>query len=331
MGLQLKATFKKAFNKENLKTYKGSIIQYGSLLFVIILFSILTSGDIFSAYNIKTLIGQIAPLLIMSVGMVFIFAHGGFDISSGAMVGLNSLIIVLVANATNNILLGTFIVILLSIAMYALECFISIKLGLIPTIASLAIMFAARGIVTYVCSLSDGVVHLNDYSLIQGIKNSWEAQLITIFIIAIIATFIFNFTKLGKQIKAIGDNPLSAKQSGVKVNLVKMICYMIAGLTVGIASLFVVSRSGSITKSIGSGYEMDIMIAIILGGMSLNGGSKSKMSAAIIGSITYRLLSNGMTKAGVPTNYISLTKGIIFIVIILITLRQSKHIKEMPR
>ena len=178
---------------------------------------------------------------------------------------------------------------------------------------------------------ADGVVHIDDYSMISNLKSNWVLQLVITLLVVLITGFLFNYTKIGKQAKAIGDNPISARQSGANVNGIRYFAYILAGLLVGIASIFLMARSGSIGKSIGSGMEMDIMIAIILGGMNLNGGSKSKMSAAVIGSITYRLLSNGMTMVGVKTNYISLVKGIIFLAIIFMTLRQSKNVKEMPR
>ena len=88
---------------------------------------------------------------------------------------------------------------------------------------------------------------------------------------------------------------------------------------------------GNVGKNIGAGKEMDVMVAVILGGMNLNGGAKSRMEAAIVGTITYTLLANGLTIAGVDQEYITLVKGLIFIAIIGLTLRQSKTIREMPR
>lgn len=327
IGLSIKSFF----TLKGVKEHKGEIIQWGCFAFVIILFSILTEGRIFSAYNLKVLIGQTSSLLIMACGLLFVFAHGSFDIASGAVAGLCSLVMVLIANQTGQLWLGIVTAVLLSITLYLLECFISVKLKLITTIGSLAIMFTCRGLITYVCSLSDGVVHINDYNMISNLKSNWVLQLVVTIVVVLITGFLFNYTKIGKQEKAIGDNPISAMQSGCHVNAIKYFSYFLAGLLVGIASIFLMARSGAIGKSIGSGTEMDIMIAIILGGMNLNGGSKSKMSAAVTGCITYRLLSNGMTQAGVNTNYISLVKGLIFLLIIFLTLRQNKNVKEMPR
>ena len=316
-----------------IKKYKATFIQYGALILVLIVFAILTNGKLFSSYNIKTLISQITPLLIASVGLVFIFTTGSVDVSSGAVIAVDCALMVLIINATGSIFLGLLVSIVVSIFLYLAYIFISVKLGLMSTIASLAIMFIGRGVITFICSSHDpSTIPVNNYSsTIQIFTSNTTLQIIVCVIIAFIGGVLFSFTKVGKHAKALGDNELSARQSGVKPNKTKYICALFAGLCVGIAAIFVLARSGSVTKDTGSGTEMDIMVSLILGGMALSGGAKSKFSAAIIGPITFKVLTNGMTMTGVPTEYVSLVKGLIFIVIIFLTLRQSKNIKAMPK
>lgn len=314
------------------KRHKTSIIQYAGLIFVVLLFSILTKGQIFSAYNIKTLIGQTVPLIIASVGIIFMFTNGSMDIASGAVGGLCAMLAALVMNSTGSLPLAILVSVAVSVALYLFSAFVSIKFGLMSTIASLAVMFMARGVLTYVCSLMPStIITLNDYSIVNGFKNNTVLQIIVMAVVVLICWVLFSFTKIGKHSRAIGDNPVSAEQNGVKIDKTKMICALIAGLCVGVVAIFLLARAGSVTKNIGSGMEMDVMVAMILGGMALSGGSSSKFSAAVIGPLTFRLLSNGMTMAGVPTTYVSLIRGIIFLVIVFVTLRQKKTIREMPR
>nr|MCR5755512.1 hypothetical protein [Acetatifactor sp.] len=176
-----------------------------------------------------------------------------------------------------------------------------------------------------------GRINLVNYQAIAPFKSNFLIPLIAMLVVSLIGVFLFNYTKLGKYCRAIGDNPLCAEQSGANVAKIKFWCYSIAGICVGIASVFLLARSGNVGKNIGAGTEMDVMVAVILGGMNLNGGAKSRVSAAIVGTITYLLLSNGLTIAGVSQAYISLIKCAIFIVIIGITLRQKKSVVEMPR
>lgn len=314
------------------KTHYATVIQYASFIFVIVLFYILTSGEIFSSYNIKTLVGQTTPLIIASVGVIFIFANGSVDIASGAVAGLCAMSSALILNATGSLPLAFTVSIVISVIMYLFSTIVSIKFRLIFTIASLAVMFMARGVVTYVCSLKPStIISLDNYDIIKNFKTNTTMQIVLMTAVVLVCWVLFSFTKIGKQSRAIGDNPVSAQQSGVKIDKNKIICALIAGIGIGIVSIFSLARAGSVTKNIGSGMEMDIMVALILGGMSLSGGSKSKFSAAVIGPITFRLLSNGMTMAGVPTSYVSLIRGIIFLIIVFATLRQNKDIREMPR
>lgn len=315
-----------------IKRYKGIIIQYSSLIFVLVFFGVLTEGNLFSEYNMKALIGQVAPLMIICAGVFFMFTNGSMDIASGAVVGICALASAFLLNQPGSLGLAVVVSIAISIILYLFSAFVSIKFGLISTIASLSVMFMARGVITYVCSLMPSTtVTLDDYSILEKFKTDNVLQLSITIGIVLVCWVLYSFTKIGKGAKAIGDNAASACQSGIRVERTKIICAAIAGACVGVASIFSLARAGSVTKNIGSGTEMDVMVAMILGGMSLSGGSNSKFSAAVIGTITFRLLSNGMTMSGIPTRYVSLIRGIIFLVIVFITLRQNKTIREMPR
>ena len=315
-----------------IKRNKDTIIRFSCPVIVIVVFGVLTGGRLFSGYNIRALIGQTAPLLIAGVGVIYMFSNGSIDISSGAVAGLCAMISALILNAAGSLALAIMSSVIISAALYLFGVVVSIKFRLLSTIASLAIMFMARGVVAYVCSLTPGaIIRLDNFGMINRFRSDSGLQLAVISTTALVCWILYSFTKIGKHAKAIGDNPASAEQSGAQVNKNKIICALISGVCVGIASIFLLSRSGSVSQNIGSGMEMDIMVALILGGMSLSGGSKSRFGAAVLGPITLRLLSNGMTMSGVPTEYVSLIRGIIFLLIIFATLRQSKNIKEMPR
>lgn len=314
-----------------IKQNRNAVVCYGSFIAVLIIFSIMTGGQIFSAYNIKSLLGQMSVLMIISCGMIFMFAHGTVDIASGAVAGLCTLVITIALNRTENLGLSILLSVLVAVALYSFMWFVTAYLGLMSIIASLAVMFIARGIVTYILSRNDGRINIEHYDLIMPFKSELVYASVAMLAVVICGTLLFNYTKLGKYCKAIGDNRVSAMQSGTNVKAVMFWCYLIAGICVGIASIFLLARAGNVGKNIGAGKEMDVMVAVILGGMNLNGGAKSRMEAAIVGTITYTLLANGLTIAGVDQEYITLVKGLIFIAIIGLTLRQSKTIREMPR
>lgn len=317
-----------------LKSYKNLIMRYGLLLLVVIIFAIATGGNIFSKRSFNSILSQLTPLIILCVGMVFIFAHGNFDISSGAVLALSSLVSIFVMNGMNCTPASVFVAILVSVAIceafYLFNIFVSIQFRIMSTIGSLAIMFTARGIVTYLVSKTQSGYKLNNTSTLDIFGEQWFMAVIAI-VISVIGWFIFSYTKFGKYDKAIGDNPLSAMQSGAKLDKVRYLSYAIAGFCVAISSMFYLSRTNSVTQNFGQGREMDIMISLILGGMLLSGGGKSRMSAAIVGSITYVILTNGLSQMGLADAYVLVIKAVIFIVMVAFTLRRPSSMKAMPR
>ncbi|MCH5152527.1 MAG: ABC transporter permease [Clostridiales bacterium] len=316
------------------KVNKNTFIRYGLLILVVVVFAAATGGRIFSKFSISSILSQLTPLIILCVGMTFIFAHGNFDISSGAVLALSALVSIFVINGMGCTPLSVFVALLVGIVLcevfYLFNIFVSIKFRIMSTIGSLAIMFTARGAVTYLVSQTMSGYKLDDTSALALFREQWF-MILCVIIVAVICWLVFSFTAFGKYDRAIGDNPLSSMQSGAKVNKVKYISYAIAGACVGLATLFYLSRTNSVTQNFGQGREMDIMIALILGGMLLSGGSKSRMSAAIVGSITYVILTNGLSQLGLSDAYVLIIKSVVFIIMIATTLRRSSTIKAMPR
>ncbi len=154
-------------------------------------------------------------------------------------------------------------------------------------------------------------------------------MVIVLVIEVIIITFLFNYTKFGKNAKAIGANPVAAEQSGINLVKYKMIAYVIMGVFVVVAAIFQMGYTGSASDSAGTGFEMNVMVALILGGMTLSGGMRSRVSCAVLGSFTFSLLNVGLPIIGIPVDTVNLIKGIIFIRVVLITCRKSKG--TLPR
>ena len=235
---------------------RNNIVCYGSLTVVIVLFAIITRGQIFSVYNLKSLVGQMVVLMIISIGMIFMFAHGTVDIASGAVAGLCTMVITLVLNETASIPLSVIAAIVTAVTLYLFMWYVTAYFGLMSIIASLAVMFIARGLVTYILSLNDGRIVIEHYDMIQPLKSNTVYALIVMLVIVAVGILLFNYTRLGKYCKAIGDNPVSAEQSGARLKNVKFWCYVIAGCCVGLASLFLLARSGNVGKNIGSGLSL---------------------------------------------------------------------------
>ena len=313
-----------------LKIHQSKIVQWLGLVLVIVIFGIWSEGNLFSEYNLKTMIETVTPLVITCAGMAFVFAHGGMDISSGAVVAVSSLCAVLLMNHTGSLIIGLLSSIVISIICYVINVLVTNKFGLMATITSLAIMFSARGIVTYVCQTTPNErISISEVSL-ELFKKNHIFMITTMLVVVLMLGIIFNYTSIGKGAKAIGDNEKAAYQNGVWVSKTKVICYVIAGICVGIASFFKLSTTGVVQSMTGEGLEMDVLVVSVLGGMSLAGGAGTRMSSAVVGAFTYVILAKGLTIVGMNPNIVLLVKALIFLMIVYVTATRD-NLKTMPK
>lgn len=313
-----------------IKNYQAAVVKWVGLILVIILFGVWSKWNLFSEYNMNSMLETAAPLVIACLGMSFIFAHGGMDISSGAVIALSALGAVVIMNKTGNFLPGVLTAMATAIVCYLINAVVTNKFGLMATITSLAIMFSARGTVTYFCQKTPNEsIAIADVDVTLFKKN--HVFMIVIMILGIlILTVLFNYTRIGKGAKAIGDNERSARQNGVNIDKTKFICYIIAGACVGLAAVFKMCATGMVQSTTGNGFEMDILVVLVLGGMSLSGGTGTRISSAVLGTFTYVILVKGLTIIGMNPNMVVLVKAVIFLVIIYITSQRS-NLKTIPR
>lgn len=312
------------------KRHQHTLIQYAGLVLVLLVFTLMTDGALLSEFNIRTILKQLVILFTITVGMIFIFSHGGMDISVGAVLALSSMAAIYTMNAGAPLVLGILVALIVSVLCYMVNVLIANQFGLMAAIASLAIMIVSRGIVTYQVSTSVTKIALVDVKPLRELGRNMPLIVTIIVLVGVVGYVLFHLTKMGKQNKAIGDNPLASSQSGVRVKRTKVMAYLLAGILVGFASILSLSRSAVISENTGMGLEMDVIVALILGGMALNGGSRSRMSSAFVGSITLVLLNNGLVMVGVPPEVVSLVKGMIFLVVVFLLLRRPAT-EVMPR
>lgn len=310
--------------------YKSGLVQWLGLVVVIVIFGIWSGGNLFSRYNINTMLETLTPLVIVCAGMTFIFAHGGMDISSGAVTAIASLAAVQIMNRTDSLFVGILAAMIVSVICYVINVIVTNQFGLMATITSLAIMFSARGIVTYICQQTPNEsISIMNVS-VELFKKNHLFMAFTAGVAVLIMVVLFNYTKIGKGARAIGDNELASIQNGVRVEWTKMICYIIAGICVGLASVFKLSAVGMVQSTTGNGLEMDVLVVVVLGGMALSGGAATHISSAVVGAFTYVILMKGLTIVGMNPNTVLLVKAVAFLVIIFITAQRS-NLKTIPK
>lgn len=316
---------------EFLKGHIYDITAYAGLIVVLILFFIFNKERL--AYNFSSVLQAAATYSIIALGAVFVYSMGYMDVSIGQQVGVYCILMIMISNAIGGVagvVVGFLVILAIALLCGAFNGAVAVWLGLPSIVTSLFLMFFFTGAQVLLME-STG---LNSISLEQTIKpadrNMYSLMLVAIIVvIALLVTYFFKFTKLGKYTRAIGANETTVKQSGVNTTKWKVLAYMAMGACVAIGSFVVLTRTGSAGKGTGTGYAMDVMICLILGGMPLSGGMKSKVSSALVGTFTYVILSNDLTTMGVGLEMINFVKALIFVAIILVTCRKRTGV--LPR
>lgn len=309
-----------------MKSNAAMIASYGGLIFCIVLFTIVTplkGESIWSPTKLATLMSDVIVTALMSVGAVFIYALGNLDISIGKQIGLYAAIMVTVGNLTGSLIPGILLCIVLSVVIAVINGASGPLLNIIPIIPSVVVMQILSGIITVIfATLGTRSITLKtiDYSIFK----SPVLMLVVLVIEVAVAGFLFNYTAIGKQARMLGANKVSASQSGVSTVRVRVLCYIIAGICFVVAAIFQMGYTGSASDSTGTGFEMNIMVALILGGMPISGGMRSRISAAVVGAFTFSLLDVGLPMVGLPTRMTFIVKAIVFLVVVLITSRSKK-------
>lgn len=317
---------------EFLRQHIYDIAAYAGLIVTFILFLIFSGSRL--SYNMATVLQAAAAYSIIALGAVFVYSMGYMDVSVGQQVGVYAILMIMITNAMGGtafgVIVGFAVILVLALLCGAFNGAVAVWLKLPSIVTSLFLMFFFTGAQLLLME-STGTNSISIQATIKPAdRNLYNAMLVAaIIIVAVSVTYFFKFTKLGKYTRGIGANEITTAQCGVNTTKWKVIAYMAFGVCVAIGSFIMLTRTGSAGKGTGSGYAMDIMICLILGGMPLSGGMKSKVSSALVGTFTYVLLTNDLTTMGVDLNMINFVKAVIFIAIIMVTCRKKDAV--LPR
>lgn len=295
------------------------IIPFLGLAIMIAVFQIFGDGRLLTPGNIKSILNQSVYVAIMAFGAVFVYSHGGMDLSYGGVIGFSVLAGILVGRAGAPFPVIVLTNIVASVVWFALNGLVSVYLKVSPFITSLCIMYMCRGILNTVCAKEKYSVPVYIYNY-----DNWTIKITLLVASFVICWFLFEKSWIGKTNKAIGGNAMAAQQAGVNVEKSRMLAYIISGITVGIGGFILMVRAGSVSTSTGQGLEMNVITALVLGGVPLSGGSRAKMIGALVGSLSVIILRNGLIILGVNERVIEGIQGLILLVIVFLTYAKNK-------
>ena len=292
------------------------------LIFVLILaiFTALTGGMMLSANNLKDIFNQSVATIIAALGMMFVAAMGGTDITTGVVVALAGCFGLMAAQDTGFSFLFIVVSVLIGIASGLLMGYVNAKRKVNSFMASLALLIAYRAVVNLV--LSNKSYYLPDDLYVI---DSMGFKVVAVIILVGVIVYIWNFTRLGNYVRGIGENETAIKYTGVNVDRVKIAAFAISGLMAAIAGIFTVARLGGTSNTLGSGFEMKVMMALFIGGVPVQGGEGSKVYKLIFGALTITMLEKGLVLCGLESGVTQLVRGLVLLAAVCLTSQLAKR------
>jgi ribose transport system permease protein len=320
------------------QSYKQLLSRFQSLIALIILCIIISllSDKFLTATNAWNVMRQISVNVCISVGMTLVIIAGGIDLSVGSVLALCGAVAAgLLKNGIEipsaNLYVG-FTVLGAVVAALLIGSLLGVFNGLVVTrfkvpsfVATLAMLTIARGLTMLwtggfpVSSLGDRFAWIGTGWFIGIPVPVWISG-----IIVTIAIVLTQKTKLGRYIYAIGGNESAATLSGINVRKVKIIVYTIAGGLAAAGGLLVTSRLDAAQPNAGTGYELDSIAAVVIGGTSLTGG-KGSIGGTVLGAIIIGVLNNGLVLLNVSPFWQQVLKGMVILAAVIIDKAKAKN------
>ena len=305
------------------------------VLIVLLIFFSITANN-FLSVNTLLLIGKHVALYgIIAIGMTYVIITGGIDLSVGAVVGLAGMVAggllrkgLTLEFAGVTIYFSVPLVVIITIIVGALigviNGIIITKFNVAPFIATLGTMYICRGF----ANLHSNGATYSDLKGYEGLGNQgWTffgstlfgipVGLIILAIMAVIFAFILKKTVFGWHVFSIGGNEKAAKLSGVKVDKVKILVYMISGICAAVVGIIACSQLAAAHPATGESWEMNAIAAAVLGGTSMAGGIGT-IGGTIVGAFVIGVINDGMVMCGVSEFWQMVIKGLVIIVAVVI-------------
>lgn len=267
-----------------------------------------------SARNLQDILTQAAPLCIVVIGQTFVILVRGLDLSVASVMATVA-VIATSFNTVDNAVLPQIILLSLALGLVvgAINGYLVVKRQVSPFLATLAMMIVLQGLRFYYTQGAPGG------SLPQALRFLGTGHLfgvpvniIVVLVVLLIASVLLAKTVLGRKIYIVGGNPRSAELVGIYSGRVTMFCYIASSVLAALAGLMLVGFVGSVDNWVGRGYELDSIVAAVIGGIALTGGKGSPINS-VLGAILLMITFNFVLIIGLPVQAQFVIKGVVII------------------
>lgn len=302
------------------------------LVLVVVVFAILTDGKLLALGTLQGMLSTVMLTALVSIGSVFVFGSGCFDMSMGGTLCMSAVVGCYAGIATGSALvvflgcLGTSLVLNVLKAIFA--AYVEVPLFIVTIVlgsilSALVLVMMGTETTIFFSNAVKPIITLNPAQL------TW-LNLIVLVVYFVICLFLFNFTRLGREVKLLGGNPVTFRQTGLNAAKVKILSFVVAAFGVALAAFVMLMSTRTAGSSTGSSMGTDVMVALVLGGMPLTGGPRSRISAGLIGSATITVLNMGLTMMGLSTAIVQIFRAIVFLAVVYVA-SMTYRTKLLPR
>ena len=307
------------------------------LVIIVTVFSML-SENFLSERNLRNLLRQIAPILIVGIAQSFVLITGNIDLSIGSVLGMSCMISATLMTRGVSPLGAVVITLVCCLAIGVLNGQLVARCGLPPFIATLGTMTIARGIAQIVNgnrntdSIGEGARAFRNL-FYYGEQQFFGFRIFNTVLIALLLWIIFNFilsyTRTGRHIYAVGSNIEAARMSGVNVSLTVTTAYVVSSFCACVVGFITCATGGIGTMDAGNMYELYAVASSVIGGVSTLGG-QGLLLGTIVGASIWSVLQNGLVLANAAVAIRNIAVGIIVVVSVLldVIIRSGKWRKK---
>lgn len=297
-----------------LTVFKGRYaLLIGIIAIEFILFGVaapyfLTVGNFFN------ILRQVSEIGMISIPLTFLLLSGHMDLSVGSIVGVCGVVTGMILRAGGSIPLALLAGIAAGTAVGFLNGLIVGKLNIQAVVVTIGTQVLFRGL-CYILTSGRAVSGYPAafFALGTGDVFGIPISVIVLLIMYAVAWFVLERSWFGRYVLAIGNNQNTTRYSGVRVDWMKIALFTLCGALTAVASVFLISRLSSAEATLGSGYELDIITAALIGGIDINGGS-GKLQGTFLGILIIGILRNGLNMMGLSVIYQSIILGVLLLV-----------------
>lgn len=287
-----------------------------SVIIILLVLSLLLSvatDNFLTQKNIFSVMRAFSYIAIIAIGQCFVIISAGVDLSVGSVFGFVGLCTAfMIQNLGFDPVLAIVLGIMVGTAVGGLNGVLITVLRIPPFIATLGMLSVARGL-AYALTTGYPIRTPTEFNAI-GQGYLWIIPLPVVYMgaVVIIFTFILEKTVFGRRVFAIGGNEEAAAISGINVKRIKLFVYALSGMLAGVSGIITTARLGVAQSTSGTGYELDVIAAVIIGGASLSGG-KGTVLGAMLGAAIMGVLRNGLILLNVSPYWQQTVIGIVIL------------------